>query len=341
MSFNIIKSDEEMKIQRIVGLIYGFPGAGKTSTANTSNNPLTLDFDSGSHRSGFRKDVLRIRLWEDIQSDLKSFLNALNDYDTVVIDTITACLDYIGEYLIRNEPKLGKNKLQYFGALKDTFNKFVQTLKANGKDLIFIAQVKEKEENGISTKKPDITGGSYDIVTSLCDFIGYLYYKDRVRELDFEPTEEYIGKNPMNFDKVELPNYTNYPNYFAERMQGIKDSLGSISQQQKEAIETIREILSQIKSVKNADELNVLVDEIKEANYSKNIMAQIRVPIPGKMKELGLLLNRETGLYEPIKEEPATIPDEPSTKKPKNSKKEKSALTEEYENAEADGGKFF
>ena len=326
MSLTIIKSNEEIKINRIVGLIYGFPGSGKTSTANTSNNPITLDFDNGVHRSAFRKETIRIDKWEDIQSDLKSFFQTIDNYDTVVIDTISTCLDYIGEFLVRNDPKLGRNKLQFYGALKDTFGKFVQSLKTNGKDLIFIAQVKEKEENGVSVKRPDITGGSYDIVTSLCDFIGYQYYKDKIRELDFDPTEEYIGKNPMGFDKVDVPNFAIEPDYFTYRIVEIKDRLGNISQSQKEATDLVKSIIAQIKSVETVDELNKVVSAIQEANYPKNIIAQIKASISHQMKSIGAYLNKETGTYELIEEEPQ------KETKPKKVVKEESPQPEEQSN---------
>lgn len=340
MSFKIIKSNEEIKINRVVGLLYGFPGAGKTSTANTSNNPITLDFDNGVHRSAFRKDTMRIEKWEDIQSDLKLFFETINNFDTVIIDTISTCLDYIGEFLVRNDPKLGRNKLQFYGALKDTFGKFVQSLKTNGKDLIFIAQVKEKEENGVSVKRPDITGGSYDIVTSLCDFIGYQYYKDKVRELDFDPTEEYIGKNPMNFDKVDLPNYATEPDYFSCRIVEIKERLGNISQEQKEATDTVKNLILEIRSVKTVEDLNNVVNEIKNSNYPKSIIAQVRESISIKMKEIGAVLNKETNNYELPDNHQSTA--EPKENKPRNNKSEPEVINQqEGELVKETGGAFF
>jgi hypothetical protein len=315
MSLNIINANDEIKINRIVGLLYGFPGSGKTSTANTSNNPITLDFDNGSHRSGFRKDVIRIDRWEDIQSDMKQFFKVIDKYDTVIIDTISTCLEYIGEYIVRNDPKLGRNKLRFYGELKDVFGKFVQSLKTNGKDLIFIAQVKEKEENGVSIKRPDITGGSYDIVTSLCDFIGYQYYKDKIRELDFDPTEEYIGKNPMSFDKIDLPNFATEPDFFTHRVEEIKERLGNISQEQKDAADTVKNLILEIKSVKSVDDLNTVVSDITNADYPKAITAQLRESISNKMKEIDAHLNKETGKYElNVKEEPKPNKEKKSTK---------------------------
>lgn len=340
MSLKIIKSNEEIKINKVVGLLYGFPGAGKTSTANTTSNPVTLDFDKGAHRSAFRKDVIRIEKWEDIQSNLKDFHKSIEGYDTVIVDTVSTCMADMVEYLIRNNPKLGRNKLQLFGELKDSFGRFVQTLKSSGKDVIFVAQVKEKEENGVSVKRPDIVGGSYDIITSLCDFIGYQYYKDKVRELDFDPTEEYIGKNPMNFDKADLPNYATEPDYFSRRIVEIKERLGNISQEQKEATDTVKNLILEIRSVKTVEDLNNVVNEIKNSNYPKSIIAQVRESISIKMKEIGAVLNKETNNYELPDNHQSTA--EPKESKPRNNKSEPEVINQqEGELVKETGGSFF
>ena len=284
--------------------------------------------------------MIRIEKWEDIQSNLKDFHKSIEGYDTVIVDTVSTCMADMVEYLIRNNPKLGRNKLQLFGELKDSFGRFVQTLKSSGKDVIFVAQVKEKEENGVSVKRPDIVGGSYDIITSLCDFIGYQYYKDKVRELDFDPTEEYIGKNPMNFDKADLPNYATEPDYFSRRIVEIKERLGNISQEQKEATDTVKNLILEIRSVKTVEDLNNVVNEIKNSNYPKSIIAQVRESISIKMKEIGAVLNKETNNYELPDNHQSTA--EPKENKPRNNKSEPEVINQqEGELVKETGGPFF
>jgi hypothetical protein len=56
MTVRIIRSTDPVKIETVVVLVYGDPGAGKTSLAFTAADPLMLDFDRGAHRSGFRGD---------------------------------------------------------------------------------------------------------------------------------------------------------------------------------------------------------------------------------------------------------------------------------------------
>ncbi len=68
--FKIVKSDEPLVVETVNILIYGEPGAGKTSLVNTAESPLTLDFDKGVHRSDFRKDVLVIESWKQINDNM-------------------------------------------------------------------------------------------------------------------------------------------------------------------------------------------------------------------------------------------------------------------------------
>jgi replication-associated recombination protein RarA len=49
----VYSANEIIESAGMVALIYGDPGIGKTTLANTAPNPLLLDFDRGAHRSSF------------------------------------------------------------------------------------------------------------------------------------------------------------------------------------------------------------------------------------------------------------------------------------------------
>lgn len=53
----------------VIILLYGVPGSGKTSLANTSNNPLLIDCDRGADRAVNRQDTLSSSIWEDIRDE--------------------------------------------------------------------------------------------------------------------------------------------------------------------------------------------------------------------------------------------------------------------------------
>ncbi len=192
--FKIVKSDEPLIVETVNILIYGEPGSGKTSLVNTADSPLTLDFDKGVHRSDFRKDVLVIESWKQINDNIGELIKTFGNYNTVILDTIDTLLDYMGAWIIDQEPKLARNKLQFYGKLKDEFSLFVGKLKTLGKDVVMIAHVREKEEGDLRIKRPAITGGSYDRVLQTADFVGYLFIKDNKRTIDFNPTDYWIGK---------------------------------------------------------------------------------------------------------------------------------------------------
>ena len=50
----VYSQQDDLIYQGLNILIYGDPGIGKTTLANTAPNPLVLDFDRGSHRASHR-----------------------------------------------------------------------------------------------------------------------------------------------------------------------------------------------------------------------------------------------------------------------------------------------
>ena len=81
---------------------------GKTTLALSAPSPLLLDFDGGVHRVNYGHQVptVQITRWEDCEDVMKE---NLSDYSTLVIDTGGKMLDFMAEYIIRKNPKLGKS----------------------------------------------------------------------------------------------------------------------------------------------------------------------------------------------------------------------------------------
>jgi len=296
MAFKLIKAEEKINIETTFGLIYGYPSSGKTSLANTSGNCLTFDFDDGSHRSAYRKDIIQITSWNDIAGNTKEFVDIIKKYDVIIVDTISKCLEKIESHLIERNPKFKRNKLQMYGQLKSEFQDFTNILRNQGKDLIMIAQVKEHSEGDLTIKRPAITGSSYNLITDNSDFIGYMQNIDKNRTLDFNPSEYFIGKNSMEFDTLILPNFTDEPNFFAEKLFEIKASLGNISNIQKNTVELIQKFRNKISNIQTTADCNQLVIELQELN--QGIKIQVRRIFKSRTEELGFIYNKDSGLYE-------------------------------------------
>lgn len=296
--FKIVKSDEPLMVKTVNILIYGEPGSGKTSLANTATHPLTLDFDKGVHRSEFRKDVMVIESWKQINDNISELMKIFSDYNTIILDTVDTLLDYMGAWIIKREPKLARNKLHFFGVLKDEFSSFIGKLKTLDKDIVMVAHVKERDEGDIRIKRPAIIGGSYDRVLQTADFVGYLYIKDNKRTIDFNPTDYWIGKNSAKFPAITIPDFNDYPDYFASLIKKMKHAVNSQTQSQAETLKLIEELSSKIQNISTLNDINAFLQEF--SNMKNGIKRQIWDKVQLRAKELNFEFNREEKKFYPI-----------------------------------------
>lgn len=264
MSFTIIKAEEQIDVKNVVVLIYGQPGVGKSSIAFTASDKrvLTLDFDKGAHRSAFRKDTLKIEAWSEVLDLLKA-PEVLAGYDTIVVDTVGRCLDYIiatfntpGSKLVTRN---GNPTMQGWGELKAVFQTFVRGLTLLGKDIVLIAHEKEEKKGDNTIVRPDVSGGSYAEVFKISDFVGRLYKVNKITTLDFEPCEEFLGKNSAALKPIDVPDFAIKPMFLHDLLTLMKAALGKNSSQQKEAVDKLEQYRVSISSCESADDLNQIL----------------------------------------------------------------------------------
>ena len=297
--FKIVKSDEPLVVETVNILIYGEPGAGKTSLVNTAESSLTLDFDKGVHRSDFRKDVLVIESWKQINDNMAELIKTFGNYNTVILDTIDTLLDYMGAWIIDQEPRLAKNKLQFYGKLKDEFSQFIGKLKTLGKDVVMVAHVREKEEGDLRIKRPAITGGSYDRVLQTADFVGFLFIKDNKRMIDFNPTDYWIGKNSAKFSSMLIPDFNSVPDFFSSLIKDMKTAINGQTQVLVETLKMIKTLTNKIQNIKELTELNSFLNELP--GMKNGVKKQIWDKILFRAKELNFEFNKDEKKFYPIK----------------------------------------
>ena len=93
MALRLIRPTETITVDRLVCTIFGDPGTGKTTLANTAENCVTIDFDRGSHRARNRKDVLAVDSWHDVLEIMAG--THLAGYRTVHVDAAGTPLMHI------------------------------------------------------------------------------------------------------------------------------------------------------------------------------------------------------------------------------------------------------
>lgn len=241
MAATLINETELIEVSNPPVLIYGQPGAGKTSLAQSAGNSLTLDFDGGAHRSQFRRKVLRFDSWDDVvevdRRGLKDrqgnlvVLPHFGNFDVLALDTIGTLLKYASRSIIADNPKMGNRSgglsQNGWGVLKDTFDAWIANLRAAGKQVVMIAHEKEEKEGDGKTKRPDISGGSYAIAMNNADIVGYLSYRGDRRWLAWDPTDAYFAKNGARLRSGPVPSLTDEPDFLSKVLAEAKANLGA------------------------------------------------------------------------------------------------------------------
>ena len=168
-----------------------------------------LDFDGGVHRVnyGHQTPTVQIQKWEDCEEVMKE---NLSEYKSIIIDTGGKLLDFMGDYIIRKNPKMGKSNgslsLQGFGERKGMFRQFCRQIMLMDKHLIFVAH-RDTQKNGEEIRYVPLFGGSsYDDLVSELDLVGYMEAVGRKRTITFDPTDRNDGKNTCNLQPtIDLP----------------------------------------------------------------------------------------------------------------------------------------
>ena len=292
---NIVKREDPIELSQLAVLIYGEPGAGKTSLGFSTENPILLDFDRGAHRSEFRGDTVQVESWDQVAN-----LTAkdLEGYSTVVVDTVGRQLDLITAYLAANDPKLtrrtGELSLQGYGALKATFNSWIHRLQTFGLDIVMVAHAREDKRTGDEVvQRPDIQGGSYAEVLKLTDMVGFLSRGDK-GILNFSPTATHIGKNAPGLPPLDVPSLHKTPTYLGDVIAQAKATINERNHVSQVVADKVKEVRELVEAAQSADEVNGLVTEhvmpLKESEVKEDQAAAVHVGnlLKQQAKELGL-----------------------------------------------------
>ena len=289
--FRITEKNQPMHVGALTVLIYGEAGIGKTTLCNTSNNAVVLDFDKGSHRASYRQDVLSIDKWSDIAFNMQDFLSALEKYDTIVIDTIGNMLDFMMLFILDENPRFLKNKMQAYGELKNMFYDFHQRLIQMNKDIVFIAHVKTKDEGDYKSVKPLASGSSYDLIVQKSDLVGYMSVINGKTILDFNASEFQVAKNCAGYEPFTIGNLSEIKDKLNSIIVETKSILQQASDAQKESLKLIDSLTNTATACIDADGLNELLNKLPKIKLSKSEKIQIWESVKLHGESLGLILD--------------------------------------------------
>lgn len=277
----IIRKNDVMPERPVIIVLYGTPGTGKTSLANTAKNPILIDTDRGSDRASNRVDTLMASKWVDIESEKE----AIKTYDTVVVDTAKSLLDdYLADYVVSQNYKLKTNGLKRFGEMAEKFKEFVNFLRQNQSDIIFVCHDKETTEGDIIKHSPECTGQSKDLLLRIADQVGYITMVNGQRTIVFDPTDTTVGKNVGQITPMSIPNTSSveFQDCMARIIDKVKKSLVNKSEAQKEAQAALEDARTKVSSVESEDDANNLIAvanglaKVHQRGFKEYLLAEMK-----------------------------------------------------------------
>lgn len=258
----IVKKNDVLPERPVIIVLYGVPGSGKTSVATTADNPLLIDCDRGADRAVQRCDTIMAKCWEDIDSERES----MKDYKTIVVDTAKSMIDdYLSQYAIDNNYKLKTNTLKRFGQMGEDFKEFVNFLRSNGSDIVFICHDKETADGDVIKHSPDCTGQSKDLLVRIADQVGYVFIQNGKRSISFAPLDNFVGKNVAGLGTVVIPDYrtTEFDTYMSDIISKVKISIQGKGEAQAKANEQLAAIREQLAAAMTDEDILALMEATK------------------------------------------------------------------------------
>ena len=308
----LIKKPSELQVQTTIkALLYGQPGIGKTTDALSAPYPVLLDFYNGVHRVNVahQTPTLQVSSYNDFLEVMQS--GELAPFKTIVIDTAGKMLDYMGAWLIQNDPKLGQRdgslSLKGYGARKAEFIRVLKSISIMGKHIVFVAHEREEKEGDQKIIRPEIGGSSAGDLIKELDLVGYVQAIGKQRTISFDPCEKFYGKNTCN-----LPSVINIPRLIDENGTVIapNDLLTNIFKSYQENLEKRKEevrkyndlialIDRNVEAITDCDSLNDATSRLRDFETIWDSKIQASRKLVAKAAALSCRFNKETGKYEP------------------------------------------
>ena len=253
----LIKKPSELSVKGTLSvLIYGQPGIGKTTFGVSAPDAVLFDYDGGVQRINGAHQVptLQPTSWEDTNAALKEIAEEMPEVKTIVIDTAGKMLDFMSDYIMRNDPKMkmrdGSLALKGYGQRKVMFVNLLKRVSMMGKHIVFVAHEKEDKDGETRIVRPDMSGSSLGDLIKELDLVGYMQAYGRDRNICWTPNEQYYAKNTCN-----LPEF--------EKVPVIIDAHGGIAGENDYLTKTFDNYAAYLKQqAKIGDDYTALVDQI-------------------------------------------------------------------------------
>lgn len=296
--------------KKIRMLIAGYPGIGKSTLALSAPRPLHIDVDFGIDRiePRYRKPYIQPKDYDEILSDLVP--ENLEGFDTLVFDTGGKLISLMSMWAIKKDPKYGMRdgslSLKGYGFVGKEFVRLVDYCFYELKKNIVIVFHAVEEKDGDNTRlRIKVEGQTKNNVWEPMDLGGFVEIYGNDRTIGFSNCERYFAKGTRGISGViKIPALgPASPNDFLtklfERYNAQAASEVEQNAEQQEAYEKAMALGHQVISmVKSAETANTAMKPFKEIEHALSSKKELNTAWNDRIRELGLVFNAETKLYE-------------------------------------------
>lgn len=172
-----ITSAKDIQLNKILMLLGGNSGDGKTYSASTTNcKTLLISIESGEFSlKGKDVDILRVKGNNGIEK-INSLFEIMKElpsleYDCIYVDSLTEIAQCIVEYATSKYPE-EKQALKKWGYYNESMVKFVKFFRDLNKNVIMTTLLKiDKDEMSRRFKVPDVSGSIAMRLPQYFDFV--------------------------------------------------------------------------------------------------------------------------------------------------------------------------
>ena len=290
--------------KNIIMVLAGLPGTWKTSTACSAPGVLVIDTDEGMARvnPAFRKDTSICKTYEEVLEDIKA---AEGKYETIVIDTCGALIDYMKDWAMRTDPKASKKdggfSLQGYGIVKSEFIRLSAELRKKFNVIYIFHESMEKNDDGSVYYQLVVEGSARVIVWQPADLGGHLFIQNGKHYIGFTPTEQYSAKSAYGIKGlIEIPELKDgEPNDFLTRLfakirENLQKEAGELDPKLKEYKDTMEAMKRVCDDVKTPDDCAMALEMVNSMPNVLTSAKEGKAMFAKRLKELGISYDKKT-----------------------------------------------
>ena len=312
---SLFKKPNELEfVTTIKMLVYGQPGIGKSTMALSSPNPVLFDFDGGVQRVNvaFQCPTLQVKSWEEALQALEELKGGDVDCKTIVIDTAGKMLDFMSDYIMRNDSKMrmrdGSLSLKGYGARKVMFQNFLREVSMMGKNIVFVAHEREEKDGETKIVRPEIGGSSAGDLMKELDLVGYVQAVGPDRTVYWTPQEKFYAKNTCNlpaWQKIPVivdqnGNVTQQNDTLQKVFVYYENNVKKIEETRKRYNELLEDIKLAIDNITDAKSANEFAKAISDTEIIWDSKVRARELFKAKVEQLKLKWNAKSKTYEDV-----------------------------------------